>query len=296
MPDAPADLPDRNLQLALRPLPDRAGIGFVRSQSGAVFKVWLVEVGEDADALMRTARLRFSPVPVVAGGGAFRLPRTLGAPSAASLHAIRSAIELGNRIPGQSMVSYLGGDFVAAEPPGPQATLRGGRNIVFEGLTAQQVELAEQGALFVDGRLGRDASVVLRGGGAAGIGGDLAGLLRTDGYAYLFVGGDLTGTLDIRSYTTAVVLGDLRGTIRVRSYTDLYLRGRIFGTLDIAGSGWCTFYFQSFLGRADLERLQGSGEITLHLMQSDLDAGHHTGVGKWREVIVGDPLWQQLAR
>ena len=66
--------------------------------------------------------------------------------------------------------------------------------------------------------------------------------------------------------------------------------------MDVTGSGWCTFYLQSFVGRADLERLVGNNGITVHLMQSDLAPGSHTGIGDWREIIVGDPLWQQLAR
>ena len=61
-------------------------------------------------------------------------------------------------------------------------------------------------------------------------------------------------------------------------------------------SGWCTFYFQSLLGRAEVEQLAGNQQVTLHLMQSDLAPGRYTDVGQWREVIVGDPVWQRLAQ
>lgn len=293
--DAPARLAAGDLQLAPRPMPMHAGIGIVRSRAGATYKLWLVETGDHPDALERTARIRFAPVPAVDGGGALQLPQTLGAPSAETLQAIRTAVDIGARIPGQNFHTYLEGPFTASAAPSADLVLGETKSVVFERLSTQNVALAERGAVFTQ-RFGRDASLVLRGGGAAGVAHDLEGLLRTEGYSYVYVGGDLTGTLDVDSYTTAAILGDVRGKIRLRSYTDLYVRGRILGTLDIQGSGWCTFYLQTFHSRSEIERLAGSDQITVHVMRSDLPAGEHTGVGKWRQVIVGDPLWQKLAR
>ena len=294
--DAPTTIAPGDLWLRSRPEPRSAGLGIVRSHSGVTFKVWLVEVTTHADALERAARIRYAPVPQVDGGGALDLPRIQGAPPAKALQLIRTALEMGKRIPNQGFHSYLAGDFSAVEEPGPETSIGpGAHNVVFGLLSDQKITATAQAAVFAE-RLGPNASILLEHGGAGVIGSDLEGLLRTDGYAYLFVGGDVTGTLDIRSYTTAVVMGDVRGRIRVGSYTDLYVRGRILGALDTARSGWSRFYFQSFMSRADLERLSGNHQITVHLRLSDLLPGKHNGIGEWGDVIVGDPIWQTLAR
>lgn len=293
--DAPMALDDHTLHLSRQPTSRSAGIGFVRRQTDTL-KVWVVDIGDHPDALERTVRLGFGPVPARDGGGALQLPTRLGAPPAPTLQAIREAMRIGGTIPGDSFSSQMDGEFTVLGDLPPTTRLAGPAHVTVDFLSSQQVQVADGGAVFVGGRIGRDAGIVLQRGGAAGVAEDLEGRLRTDGYAFLFVGRDLLGTLDIRSYTTAVVLGDVRGTIRVRSYTNLFVRGRLLGSLDLDGSGWCTFYFQSFLGRAEVEQLPGNRSITLHLMQSDLPPGKHQGVGKWREVIVGDRVWERLAR
>lgn len=294
--DAPTILAERNLHLASTPNPKQPGLGFVQSQSGTVYKLWLLEILGHPDALERQARIGFAAVPTVKDGGQLQLPQALGSPSAATLQHIRNAIAMGERVPGSSFHSMMDGAFTSMQSLHAETTLRDGQFVAIDELTHQKIEATGDAAIFVAGNMRTDASIVLTRGGAVGIGRDLHGVLRTDGYGYLFVGRDVTGTLDLRSYAEVVVLGDVRGTIRVRSYVSLLVRGRMLGTLDLEGSCWSTFYFQSFLGRADLERLEGTGQVTLHLRTSDLAPGRHTGIGKWREVIVGDPLWQELAK
>lgn len=294
--DAPTVLAERNLHLASKPTAKQPGLGFVQSQSGTVYKLWLLEILGHPDALERQVRIGFAAVPAIKGGGQFQLPRALGSPPAATLQHIREAITMGKRVPGFNFHSNMDGAFTSMESLNADTTLRAGQFVAIDELTHQKIQATGEAAVFVAGNMRTDASIVLTSGGAVGIGRDLHGVLRTDGYGYLFVGRDVTGTLDLRSYAKVVVLGDVRGTIRVRSYVNLLVRGRMLGTLDMKGSCWSTFYFQSFLSRADLERFEGTGQVTLHLRISDLEPGRHTGIGKWREVIVGDPLWQELAK
>lgn len=294
--DAPAVLAARNLHLVAKPTPKHPGLGFVRARDGRTFKLWLLEEVGHPDALERKVRIGFAEVQATEGGGQFQLPTQLGAPPAATLQNIRDAIAIGGRIPGSNFHQYLEGAFQSVGQLGAETKLREDQFVSVAELSGQKVTADRRAAIFVAGRLRADASIVLASGGAAGVGEDLEGTMRTDGYGYVFVGRDVLGTLDLRSYATATVLGDVRGKIRVRSYIDLYVRGRMLGTLDLKGSCWSTFYFQSFLGRADLERLKGSKQVTLHLRVSDLAPGRHTDIGQWREVIVGDPVWEKLAR
>ena len=102
---------------------------------------------------------------------------------------------------------------------------------------------------------------------------------------------------NIKSYATVVIDGDILGTLKVRSYTDLLLRGRIIGKLDAQGSCWSTFYFENYTSQRELEELPGNfGSVTLHVRESDLPVGKHENIGTWREVIVGDKVWERLAR
>ena len=49
--------------------------------------------------------------------------------------------------------------------------------------------------------------------------------------------------------------------------------------------------------RAELEAMTGDfRQVTLHVRESDLAVGKHKDIGRWREVIVGDKIWQKLAR
>ena len=131
--------------------------------------------------------------------------------------------------------------------------------------------------------------------GAVAVLGALDGEVQVDSYSYVYVDGPAHGTIDIRSYATVCLLGDLVGTLRVRSYTDLLLRGRVLGELDTDGSGWCDFYFDGYYDRATLEALgDDRSQITLHVRSSDLAPGEYKGIGSWRNVIVGDPLWSKI--
>jgi hypothetical protein len=64
--------------------------------------------------------------------------------------------------------------------------------------------------------------------------------------------------------------------------------------LDAASAGWSTFYFRSFTSRYEIESFSAAPQSTLHVRDSDLPAGQHEHIGRWKEVIVGAPLWQTL--
>ena len=297
--DAPANLPKRNLQLEPRVTPQRTGIGLVCSAAGPVYKVYLAEVTGHPEALERRVRLRYEPVSQLdSGGGELQLAAAAGAPEPSARRAIRAAVELGRRIPGQGYADSLAGSYEVLRERGQDLTLTTERHIVFDGVQPGTISLDGGGGVFAREDLGAETRVdVGSHGGGVGVGRDLAGTVKLEGYGYVHVGRDVLGVLDLRGYATAAILGDLRGTVRVRSYIDLYVRGRVFGKLDVRGSCWSTFYLQLFLSRADLEAMPGNfRSITLHLMQSDLPTGSHKNVGTWREVIVGDAVWQKLAR
>ena len=69
----------------------------------------------------------------------------------------------------------------------------------------------------------------------------------------------------------------------------------LLGTIDAERSGWCTFWFETYHARHELESMgEHFREVTLHVHASDLPAGKHEGVGSWRKVIVGDRAWEKI--
>ena len=36
------------------------------------------------------------------------------------------------------------------------------------------------------------------------------------------------------------------------------------------------------------------GQVTLHVKESDLPTGKHKKIGSWREVVVGEKVWEKL--
>ena len=125
----------------------------------------------------------------------------------------------------------------------------------------------------------------------------MAGTIDVKSYGFVHIAGDLTGTVNVNSYATVVIDGDLIGTLKVRSYTKLLLRGQVrLGKLDMKGSCWSDFYFESYHSRADLEKLGvNARSVTLHVKQSDLRPGKQTQkIGDWREVIVGGDVWTKI--
>ncbi|MCZ6573353.1 MAG: polymer-forming cytoskeletal protein [Planctomycetota bacterium] len=299
LPDSPEELPRRNLGLRTKPAPERPGIGFVRAANGRTYKVHLVRAVHAASALERRAHIAYMEVPVVPNGGRFRLPTVGGmkAPEPEVREAIRRALQVGRTVPGDSFARYMRGNYAVVEDLLNETELNEKRNLVVEDPFTKLVRLKRGGSFFAGAGIAPEGTVDLDSYSAVGVHGDMAGNVEVNSYGYVYIDGDLTGTVHIKSYATVVIEGDLVGTLKVRSYTDLLLRGRIRGNLDAKGSCWSTFYLESPILQAELEALPSNfRSVTLHVRECDLPPGKHKKIGTWREVIVGDPIWQKIAR
>jgi hypothetical protein len=295
--DAPRELPQRNAKLASVPMPRASGIALVRSAAGKTYRVHLVAEHGSPSALERRAEIAWKEVPSVEGGGVIRLPTTSRVGSERTHADLRRLYDVGRAIPGDSFASHLLGDYERPSDLPPHLDVRESKHLLIESPLASTIRLGGGGAVFAAAGIAREGKVVLDSYAAVAVHGDLDGKVEVRSYAYVHVSGDLTGEVDVGSYATVVIDGDIRGTLRVRSYTDLLLRGRILGALETKGSCWCDFWFESYFGRSDLEALPGPfGSVTLHLLRTDLPPGKHEKVGTWREVIVGEPVWDKLRR
>jgi hypothetical protein len=158
------------------------------------------------------------------------------------------------------------------------------------------VAIPNRGSLYLPHGMGRRGRVALKSYSAVLIEGDMDGVIDVVSYGYLHITGNLNGTVNCNSYATVVIDGNVGGLLRVRSYVTLYLGGRVLdpgAELD-AGGFRTTFYFSSFTPRAVIESFPVNKSFTLQVRESDLSPGRHEGIGRWKEVIVGDPLWRVL--
>lgn len=295
---APRELAPGDLVLTLSTSVKRPGVGFVRAKNGAVYRVHVAAMTDDADALLRSARIVCEAVPSVDGGGLLHLPTVVGQPSGWVLDAIRRAVRLGDEIPGQSFPRYLDGAYVLSSPfTAPIAIEDEQTFLVVESSLDTAVSIDSSSGLVAAAGVGGEGALTLRAYGAIGVLGPMNGTIDVKSYGYVYLAGPLNGTLNIDSYATVVLEGDLVGSLRVRSYTDLLLRGRIFGALDTRSSGWCDFWFDGYWTAAELETLgKEAGQVTLHVRQSDLPIGEHEGFGGWRRVIVGEAEFDRFPR
>lgn len=294
---APRELAPGDLVLTLSSSVKRPGVGFVRAKNGAVYRVHVAAMTDDADALMRSARIVCEAVPSVDGGGLLHLPTVVGQPSGWVLDAIRRAVRLGDEIPGESFTRQLDGAYVLSSPFTVPIAIEDDAFLVVESSLDTAVSIDSRTGLVAAAGVGGEGALTLRAYGAIGVLGPMNGTIDVKSYGYVYLAGPLNGTLNIDSYATVVLEGDLVGSLRVRSYTDLLLRGRIFGALDTRSSGWCDFWFDGYWTRADLEALgKEAGQVTLHVRSSDLPIGEHEGFGGWRRVIVGEQQFERFPR
>tara|TARA_R110002096_G_scaffold33456_2_gene96692 strand:+ start:14041 stop:15606 length:1566 start_codon:yes stop_codon:yes gene_type:complete len=297
--DAPVELPKRDLWLLPEVTPDRVGIGFARSRAGQVYKLCLLDLNGHPEALKRTVRIAYEPVPAVEGGGFIRLPETTGKPSELNLAAIREALRIGRLIPGDTFAKYISGDYqeLSGDLKGMTVT---DQHLVFPMPVDVAVKIDGRVGVFAASGVPASGSITLESYGAIGVQGALEGTATVDSYGYLYVDGPVTGRVNLDSYSTVVLEKGLAGTLDMNSYSDILIRGQITGSIDASGSCWSTLYLDGFYSEWQLEEMsKASGDfdqITLHLRSSDLRDGEHEGVGDWRNVIVGDPVWDKLAR
>jgi hypothetical protein len=299
LPDAPTLLGDRNLFLGERVSPGRPGIGFAKARDGRTFRMHLVALEHSPEALQRRARVAYTEVQGRDGGGEFRLASADGKRPVPleSRASIRRALAYGESLREASFTNHLSSTYEVVRGLSSEFDVDNNRHLLLEDPLASKVSLRHGGSLFGAKGISEDGVVTLDSYSGVGTAGDMAGRIDVKSYGYVYIDGDLTGTVNVNSYATVIIEGNLRGTLRVRSYTTLLLRGRVYGRLDCHGSCWSTFYLEAPHTREDLERLgDGYGSVTLHVKASDLTDGKHEGVGSWREVIVGDPIWKGLAR
>ena len=299
--DAPLDLPKRDLWLLPECTSRRPGIGIVKSRSGVVYKLCLLKINGHPEALRRTVRIAYESVPTAAGGGVLQLPAAKGQPDAATTASIREALRIGMSIPGDSFARDMDGDYVTFEKLVDGAVLESDAQIALTTELDTAVKMENRGALFASKGIGEKGSILLDAYGAIGVKGPMKGRIDLGSYGYIFVDGPMEGTLNLDSYSTVVLKQGMSGTLRMRSYTDLLVQGPITGTIDANGSCWSTCYFDGEYSNAELVKMspvRGRGDfqqITLHIEKSsDLADGEHEGIGTWRKVIVGDPIWKKF--
>jgi len=300
--DAPIDLPKRDLWLLPKCTPQRPGIGLVKSRSGESYKLCLMAINGHPEALKRTVTIAYQTVPMVEDGGILQLPEAEGQPNAATTAAIREALRIGTLIPGDSFARDIDGDYVAFETLANGAVPKHDARIALTSELSTAVKMENRGALFASKGIGEDGSVYLDAYGAIGVQGPMRGRIDLDSYGYIYVDGPMEGTLNLDSYSTVVLKQGLSGTVLLRSYADMLIKGPITGTINADGSCWCTLYFDGKHSAASLAKMspprRGRADfhqITLHIESSDdLAVGSHKDIGSWREVIVGDPIWEKL--
>ena len=294
---APPQLPKRDLWLLERCTVERTGLGFIRGLNGRVYKLYLVKLAGHPEALKRRVTIRYEPVPTEAQGGFVVVPTTEGRPADSLLAIVLLASERGAQIPGQTFSKWIEGNYRTADDLLSETALAGGESLLLGEPLASKIVIDTRGAVFAAKGIGREGRVRLESYGAIGCVGTMAGQLRVDSYGYVYLQGNLEGTLELNSYATVYITGDVLGTLKVRSYVDLYLGGLVRGKLDVKGSCWSTFYFDGNYHESDLEEMEGDfGQITLHVRSSSLGVGEHEGIGTWRKVIVGDPVWEGLGK
>ena len=299
---APTTFGPRNVWLTQKLIRGNSGIGLVRAKDGKTYKLMLEELIADPNALKRRVRIRYESVPRQEDGGIISAPdAVLAWPLDPLLQ--QELVEVLKRIK-----KFPGGDFASLFPPS---------FVQMSGLPRDGLELETKLGITLDAPLEGDLKLK-RGGGvhaAEGVGpsgsieyegssgviveGEMAGSIVAKAYGYLYIDGDVTGTLEARSYSTVVIEGDILGTVALSSYVTLVLNGRVRSGkkgLDLRGSCWSTFYLRQYHTRADLVELGGASSVTLHVAESDLAPGKYEGVGNWREVIVGDPIWETIPR
>ena len=298
--DAPIDLPKRDLWLLETCTVARPGIGIARGRDGQAYRLCLLELDGHPEALRRSVRIAYEPIPSAGGGGVLQVPATLGRPSENALAALREALRIGSLIPGQNFFRHMDGDYTAMEELADKTLLEPGSYVVLSQELQTAALLHNRGALFLAGGLGLHGSIDLQAYGAVGVQGPMLGRIDVDSYAYVYVDGPLQGELNIDSYATVVLQRGLAGTLRLRSYADILIRGHITGSLDVKGSCWSTVYLDDFYSESELIAMSQNGssmhQITLHVRSSDLPSGEYDDVGTWRHVIIDDPVWTQFAK
>ncbi|MEM7202657.1 MAG: hypothetical protein AAF628_20480 [Planctomycetota bacterium] len=136
------NLAERNLWLALEVTPERTGIGLVRARNGAVYKLWLAEVEGHPDALRRRVRIGYAAAPLAdSGGGELRLTKAAGAPVASERRAIREAIEVGRRVPGQNDAQRMSGAYEVLTERGEELRVAEKRHLIVDGSPPGKVSL-----------------------------------------------------------------------------------------------------------------------------------------------------------
>ncbi len=298
---APLELPKRDLWLLEQCTVDRPGIGLAMSRQGQAYRLCLLELDGHPEALQRTVRIAYEPVPSVEGGGVLNVPPTQGKPGEAPLAALREALRIGSLIPGDSFSRYMAGDYAAVADLADGTKLKKEACVVLTGELNGPVLLHERSALFAVNGIGPRGSIDLNARGAIGVQGPMYGQIDIRKYGYVYLDGPMEGTLDLDSYATVVLERGLAGTLKLRSYGDILIRGRITGTIDAEGSCWSTIYLDNTYTEAELiamgeKAAADMDQITLHVRVADLADGEHEGIGTWRKVIVGDPIWESLAK
>jgi hypothetical protein len=295
--DAPEDLPEKTVSLATRSTTKRPGIAFVRSTTGATYKVFAFGATWNADALLRTVRIGYAEVPRRAGGGSIVLPTSTPAAGAPPLADLRSIMEAGAAVPGSDFTNFLNGAYERISSMPVELSLADGKYLLLDEPLATSVEFNAYSGLVASRGVAATGKVRIKSYTGVAVRGEMAGEIDVHSYAYVHVSGNLTGKLYVRSYATVVIDGDLSGEVEASSYTTLLLRGRLTGKLTIR-SGGSKFWFQQYLPRSTVEGLAADGGHgnELHLRESDLSAGKYDDVPGWRTVVVGEDAWRLIAR
>lgn len=293
---APEELPEHEISVRLVSSGRDLAIFFVRDRNGATYRVHVAEFVDDADALLRSVRLGFDPVPTAVDGGVLRLPVADGHPSPLIREAISRAVALGSALPEDSYADQLRRDFVTSSQLDRATALRVDVPTVVGVPLDAELLVDGHSALFAAAGVGPDGAVKLGSFGAVGVLGATYGSIDVKSHGFVYLSGPLYGSLALAAHATVVLESDLVGTLCPGSDLRLLLRGRVPGTIR-AGEGSGDFWFDGYWTRAELERLgTDAHRITLHVRESDLPKGEHEGFGGWRKVIVGEQQFERFPR
>lgn len=296
--DAPTDLAPGDADVEREAAPGRpGGVALIRSKAAVAYRVFVISVVEDKDALRRSVRLGWGEVPQRAGGGVVAAPSTKSAAGAPTLADLEKIMAAGASLPGSDFTNFLSGTYERLSTMPADLVLNEGKWLLVDDPLTTSIQFKAYSGLVAARGIAATGRVRINSYTGVAVRGDMAGEIDVDSYAYVHVSGSLTGKLLIRSYATVVIDGDLLGEVEAGSYTTFLLRGRLTGKLTIRTSN-SRFWFQQYMTKEVAEALgeKGGSSNDLHLRESDYPVGKHDDVPGWKTVVVGEDAWNVIAR
>lgn len=301
--DAPSDLSDAEevtLSVNVRS-GERTGIALVRAHDNKVYKVRIVSEERSVQALDRFVVLAYEVVRQARDGGGVRVtPHTVTGIDASEgvYRALQSLRKLAGQLPGRSSHLRVNkGQLIHLEYPPQDLVVTKDRHIVIGTPILGSVRLDRGGLLYADAGVAPSGTITYsRNAGVVVVGG-MAGRINADSNGSIYVDGSVSGTIATKRQTTVVVLGDLSGTLEISGRSTVVVRGRLLrddGWLKIDRRGSGDIYLEGYYTADRIATFPGKRGVTLHVEQSDLRAGRHSGRAGFRNVYVAERVWAKF--